>query len=75
MDVAEFREMLKKLPVLSQKIDILMPENEAINLAENKYRESVRYLVDEGAKYISNLVKNGASTWYSIKNSQEERHG
>ena len=64
MDVAEFREMLKKLPVLSQKIDILMPENEAINLAENKYRESVRYLVDEGAKYISNLVKYGASTWY-----------
>ena len=64
MDVAEFREMLKKLPILSQKIDILMPENEAINLAENKYRESVRYLVDEGAKYISNLVKYGASTWY-----------
>jgi len=63
-DVAEFREMLRKLPVLPHKIDILMPENEAINLAENKYRESVKYLVDEGEKYVSNLVKYGASTWY-----------
>ena len=63
-DVGEFREMLRKLPVLPHKIDILMPENEAINLAENKYRESVKYLVDQGEKYVSNLVKYGASTWY-----------
>lgn len=63
-DAAEFREMLKKLPVLSQKIDILMPENEAINLAEDRYRESVKYLVDKGEKYVSNLIQYGASTWY-----------
>lgn len=67
-DAAEFREMLKKLPVLSQKIDILMPENEAINLAEDRYRESVKYLVDKGEKYVSNLIQYGASTWYDCQN-------
>lgn len=78
-DAAEFREMLKKLPVLSKKIDILMPENEAINLAEDRYHESVQYLVDKGEKYVSNLIQYGASTWYdwSIANwgSKDNAYG
>ena len=60
----EFREMLKKLPSSSKKIDMMMPEKEAINLSEDRYRESLQYLAEKGEKYVSNVLKYGVSTWY-----------
>ncbi|MBR0511024.1 MAG: hypothetical protein IJJ81_00430 [Ruminococcus sp.] len=64
LGAAEFSEMLKKLPSSSKKIDMMMPEKEAINLSKDRYRESLQYIAEKGEKYVSNVLKYGVSTWY-----------